>query len=296
MSDDEHDCLIIGGGPAGLTAAIYLARYRRDALLIDDGQSRAALIPESHNYPGFKGIGGTELLSRLRDQLSRYGGRVENATVDGLSVGGEGFVAQAGRRTLRARKVLMATGLVDEKPELAGVEEGVRAGWLRYCPICDGYEASDQRIGVIGALGAAGPKALFLRTYSRDVTVFPIGAREACCASKLAQADVKVAAAPAELTRTQNGVAITCTDGTQYELDALYPALGCTVRSKLARSLGASVADAGMLRVNDHQETTLRGIYAAGDVVADLHQLSVAMGHAALAATAIHRALPPNFR
>src|ERR1051325_12069152 len=116
MSDDEHDCLIIGGGPAGLTAAIYLARYRRDALLIDDGQSRAALIPESHNYPGFKGIGGTELLGRLRDQLSRYGGRVENATVDGLSVGGEGFVAQAGRRTLRARKVLMATGLVDERP------------------------------------------------------------------------------------------------------------------------------------------------------------------------------------
>jgi thioredoxin reductase (NADPH) len=76
----------------------------------------------------------------------------------------------------------------------------------------------------------------------------------------------------------------------------LYPALGCEIRSGLARALGAAVGDVGALNVDDHQETTVSGIYAAGDVVADLHQLSVAMGHAALAATAIHRSLPPNFR
>src|ERR1043165_5089440 len=222
MTDHAYDCLIIGGGPAGLTAAIYLARYRRDALVIDDGQSRASLIPESHNYPGFKGIGGTELLKRLRDQLSGYGGKVQNATVEDLSSHEGGFAARAGRHTLRARKVLIATGLVDEKPELASVEEGVRAGWVRYCPICDGYEARDQRIGVIGAPGAAGPKALFLRTYSRDVTVFPTGSGGACGSSELGEAGVKVAAAPTELARAENGIALTCIDGMRYELDVLY--------------------------------------------------------------------------
>jgi thioredoxin reductase (NADPH) len=296
MSEDDYDCLIIGGGPAGLTAAIYLARYLRNALVIDDGNSRAALIPESHNYPGFKGIGGTELLKRLRDQLSRYGGQVHDATVEKLSANGDGFAAEAGGRTLRARKVLMATGLVDAKPELASVEEGVRAGWVRYCPICDGYEARDQRIGVIGSLGAAGSKAVFLRTYSRDVIVFPTSSGDERDMSKLAEAGVQLTAAPTELTRAKNGVVLTCADGTRYELDVLYPALGCTIRSNLARALGARVAEVGTLKVDDHQQTTVEGIYAAGDVVADLHQISVAMGHAALAATAIHRTLPPNLR
>jgi thioredoxin reductase (NADPH) len=296
VSENGYDCLVIGGGPAGLIAAIYLARYRRAALVVDDGRSRAALIPESHNYPGFKGIGGTELLGRLRDQLARYGGTVQQATVEQLRASEDGFTAQAGRHTVRARKVLMATGLVDEKPELANLEEGVRAGWVRYCPICDGYEARDQRIGVIGELDAAGAKALFLRTYSRDITLFATGLRDANDPSELAKAGVKVAEAPVELARADHGVLLICADGTRHELDVLYPALGCTIRSGLARSLGAKVADVGTLKVDDHQQTTVNGLYAAGDVVADLHQLSVAMGHAALAATAIHRSLPPNLR
>ena len=296
MNDHKYDCLIIGGGPAGLTAAIYLARYLRNALIVDDGNSRAALIPESHNYPGFKGIGGTELLKRLREQLARHGGKIHKATVAKLSATGGGFAAEADGRTLRARKLLMATGLVDAKPELASVEEGVRAGWVRYCPICDGYEARDQRIGVIGALSSAGSKALFLRTYSRDVIVFPTGSGDTGCTSQLADAGVQVAAPPTELTRAKNGVVLTCADGARYELDVLYPALGCTIRSNLARALGADVAEVGTLKVDDHQQTSVEGIYAAGDVVADLHQISVAMGHAALAATAIHRSLPPHLR
>jgi thioredoxin reductase (NADPH) len=126
--------------------------------------------------------------------------------------------------------------------------------------------------------------------------VFPTGSSDACGTSKLDEAGVQIAAAPVELTRAKDGVVLACRDGRRYELDVLYPALGCTIRSSLARELGAAVADVGTLKVDDHQETTVEGLYAAGDVVADLHQLSVAMGHAALAATAIHRTLPPNLR
>src|SRR3954463_12990988 len=116
------DCLIVGGGPAGLTAAIYLARYRRKTRLIDSGESRAALIPESHNYPGFRGIGGPDLLRRLRDQAGLYGGVLERARVSALDRGEDGaFIARTGDSEIQARFVLLAAGLIDETPQIDGL-------------------------------------------------------------------------------------------------------------------------------------------------------------------------------
>ena len=109
------DCLIVGGGPAGLTAAIYLARYRRAAVIVDEGASRAALIPASHNYPGFKGIAGPDLLARLRDQALLYGAALEHGRVTTLQRRPRrGFLARWQGREVAARTVLLATGLVDE--------------------------------------------------------------------------------------------------------------------------------------------------------------------------------------
>jgi thioredoxin reductase (NADPH) len=292
------DCLIIGGGPAGLTAAIYLARYRRVTRLIDSGASRAALIPESHNYPGFKGIGGRELLARLRDQALRYGAVVEDGEVTALAREGDAFVAQCGTMHVRARRVLIATGLIDEAPPIEGFGESVYTGAVRFCPICDAYEAMDQRIGVLGDLTAAGKKALFLRTYTRDVVVFATAA--APCTPRdlrheLRDAGIAIVEHPTRVVRTDNGVSV-LVDGARHDVDVLYPALGCEVRSELALALGARCSDIGTLHVDDRQRTNVEGLYGAGDVVTDLHQLSVATGHAAIAATSIHNALPRNLR
>jgi thioredoxin reductase (NADPH) len=167
LSNDR--LLIVGGGPAGLTAAIYLARYRRDAVLVDEGVSRAKLIPASHNYPGFKGIAGPDLLARLREQ-ALLGATLEHGRVTTVQRGGEGgFIAQRSRRDISARTVLLATGLVDEAQTSRDW-----AGCLRRGPflLCDGYEATDRRIGVLGTKTEAGRKAFFLRTYSGQVMLF----------------------------------------------------------------------------------------------------------------------------
>ena len=295
------DCLIVGGGPAGLTAAIYLARYRRVTRLIDSGASRAALIPESHNYPGFKGIGGPELLRRLREQATLHGAVVENGEVTGLERTPEdgGFVARCGGEDIPARCVLLATGLVDERPPIDGFGDSVYTGAVRFCPICDGYEAMDRRIGVLGGLQSAGKKALFLRTYSRDVVVFATDdEREAASdvRKSLREAGVTLAGPPVKVERSTAGVSVIGRGGARHELDVLYPALGCEVRSDLATALGARCNEIGNLRVDDHQRTSVEGLYGAGDVVTDLHQLSVATAHAAIAATDIHNRLAPNPR
>lgn len=285
------DCLIIGGGPAGLTAAVYLARSYRSLQLIDSGSSRARLIPKSHNYPGFKGVGGEELLQRLRDQAAQYGVAVEHGAVDALQCDAAGvFTASIGSSSVQARAVILATGIVDTKPALA-VSGGDVHEVIRYCPICDGYEATDKKIVVLGGADAA-KKAAFLRTYTREVTWFS----ETSDASDSTIADIPWAGQALTIAIAPDGVIITGCDGKEQRFDLLYPALGCKARSDLATQLGSACSDVGTLRVDDHQQTTVRGLYAVGDVVSDLHQLAVATGHAAIAATALHNALPRNAR
>ncbi|MFB6452813.1 NAD(P)/FAD-dependent oxidoreductase [Bradyrhizobium tunisiense] len=166
------DYLVVGGGLAGLTAAIYLARYRRSVAVYDAGHSRAALIPKSHNYPGFPtGISGAELLERSAQQAAYYGVPITRDWIAAIEKTPEGFVAEGGEAEVRTRTVLLATGIVDIAPQMEGLDEAVRAPLVRYCPVCDAFEASDQRIAVVGASEAAINKAKFLRTYSNHVTL-----------------------------------------------------------------------------------------------------------------------------
>ncbi|MEA2976208.1 MAG: thioredoxin reductase [Alphaproteobacteria bacterium] len=302
MADNsEIDCLIVGGGPAGLTAAIYLARFRRNVTVVDSGQSRAALIPESHNYPGFaEGISGPDLLASLHEQASRYGARLESGKVEELRKSDGQFEAMVNGGSMRAQRVLLATGIVDESPDIPGMKDAIYRGALRFCPICDGYEAIDKRIGVLGRLQGAAKKSLFMRTYSRDVVLLPTEKAESIApedADMLKAAKVKVAPAlVTDVERTESTITAILQNGDRIEVDVLYPALGCEARSQLASALGARQNETGNVFVDDKQRTSIEGLYAAGDVVTDLHQISVATGHAAIAATAIHTSLPRNYR
>ena len=295
-----YDCAIVGAGPAGLTAAIYLARFRRSVVLFDAGHSRARWIPESHNCPGFPGgISGDALLRRLREQLSAYEVAQRPVRVQALERAGEGFVLadQNGGR-VQARKVLLATGIVDVLPEADWVEDAIDSGALRLCPVCDGFEASDQRIAVYGPAASALDHAAFLRTYSSDVALVCSDGDgpDASLRERAATLGVRVAECGPGIGFERERCTFERADGTRECFDTVYPFLGARAQSALATGAGAECDEDGTLRVDRSQMTTVEGLYAAGDVVSSLNQISVAVGHSGIAATAMHNALDRNPR
>lgn len=293
------DCLVIGAGPAGLTAAIYLGRFRRPALVVDAGAARASWIPVSHNIPGFAaGVGGPELLARMRAQAELYGAEIVSGEVTGLeALPDGGFVATAGERRIRAERVLLATGGLDVEPELPGLRDAVRRGLVRYCPICDAYEIYQQNVALIAAGKCRVKEAMLLRSYTAQLTVLTLGQQLEISDEErrqLSEADVRIVEEPvAELSVEGDRIASWhLQGGGQHRFDTVYTALGMRIRSGLATALGAEADEDGALVVDDHQRTTVPGLFAAGDVVRGLSQVCVATGQAAIAATTVNASLP----
>ena len=291
------DCIIIGAGPAGLTAAIYLARFHLSIRMFDCGSSRAAMIPRTYNHAGYPGgISGKALLARMLEQAEEYGAVREQAEVTGLRVLDDGFGVRIGDRELGARAVLLATGVVNHRPDMPDAlhDEALQRGLLRYCPICDGYEVTDKRIAVIGTGGHGAREALFLRGYSKDVTLVAPDAEhqiEEDHEGDLDAGGIKRVDGPCGNYAIEGDRIAFDTARGRLSFDTLYPALGSRIRSKLAVMAGARAAEDGCLEVDDHQRTSLPGLFAAGDVAKGLDQISHAMGEAGVAATTIRNLL-----
>lgn len=290
----DFDCLIVGGGPAGLTAATYLARFHRRAVIVDAGHSRARWIPVSHNVPGFPdGIPGSELLALIRSHADRYNVPIIASTVTQIIPVERGFRVIADAQTITARRVLLATGIVDNVPEMPSMAASLYGGALRLCPICDGFEATGQSVAVYGPPARAAAEAMFLRTYSDRVTLLPANDDPIAVEleEQLSARGVAIASIPSDVEVGKNDVQVSFADGSRSRFDVLYPALGAVVQSELAQSLGARCEQAGCIVVDHHQRTSVEGLYAAGDVVHELNQIAVAFGHAAIAATDIHNSI-----
>lgn len=294
------DTLVVGAGPAGLTAALYLARFRRRILLVDSGNSRAKLIPITHNYPGFpEGISGATLLGRLREQAARYGVHARIGTVTQISTVANGFVASVGEERVFSRTVILATGVVDKFPDISNIQEATLSGRLRWCPICDGYDVTDQNVAVLSTGKKGASHSLFLRTYTSRLTLLvdpKNGELDAAQRHQVCAAGIRLVENPLGGIETgPTGVVVHLNNGENLCFDSLYPMLGSDAQIELCTGLGARCAD-GELVVGVDQQTTVPGMYAAGDVVNALNQMSVGTGHAAIAATAIHNSLGQNSR
>lgn len=299
MEDDSTlDCLIIGAGPAGLTAGINLNRFFRDIRIIDAGYSRASLIPCTHNYPGFPdGINGNALLEQLRTQLHINGGEVLQGEVLRLQRADNGnFLAHTHNETIQARTVLLATGVVDVEPEMEGFQEVKEKGLIRYCPICDGFEFTNERIGVIARDEHGVRESVFIKHFSADLTMVDIdnGAfLDQRLTKRLARENIDLVQGCVDriFADDRDFVHVQMQDGTEHVFDVLYCALGTRVRSDLSRELGVRRNADDYLIIDEHMQTGIEGLYAAGDMTNRLSQITVATGQAAIAATAIHNRL-----
>jgi len=297
LRNDIVDCIVIGGGPAGLTAAIYLARYHLTVSVFDDLTSRAATIPISHNHAGFpEGISGKDLLARMRAQAVQYGTDVRHHRVASLIKDRGTFIARYDHGELRARSVLIATGVVNHRPEMPAQQhdQAVASGLIRYCPVCDGYEITDRRVGVIGRGTSAFKEALFLRSFTRDITIISPGDDHGLSCEELGRlkdASIRTLTGPVlSVELSEDSIDIVMREE-RLSFASIYPALGSDIRSSLVEGLGAKRSEDGCILVDSHQRTSVSGLYAAGDVVIGLDQISHAMGQAGVAATAIRNDL-----
>jgi thioredoxin reductase (NADPH) len=296
--DETLDCLIIGGGPAGLTAAIYLSRFHLRIMVVDGGKSRAAWIPTSHNHAGFpQGIAGAKLLELMKEQAQLYGTRIETGQVTRLERQGNGlFVAEWGSGPVEARTVLLATGVTNRRPPMDPEvhDDAMARGLIRYCPICDGYEITDKKVGVIGSGGRGVAETMFLRAYTADLAlVAPDGPHELDEDERatLGEAGVTLVDGPIEAIEPGSESIAIVAGGRRHDFATIYPALGSDTHTQLAEMVGARLSEDQCIGVDFRQRTSVEGLYAAGDVVHGLDQISHAMGEGGVAATTIRNDL-----
>ncbi|MBV9883209.1 MAG: NAD(P)/FAD-dependent oxidoreductase [Sphingomonadaceae bacterium] len=296
MSGQQYDCIVIGAGPAGLTAAIYLTRFHLSIKVVDAGKSRARLIPCTHNHAGYPdGISGEALVRLMTEQAQKYGASIVPGRVTRLDRVEDGFRAEWGGGSVLGRTVLLATGVTNRRPPMdeALHDDALAKGLIRYCPICDGYEVTDKKVGVIGSGGHGVAEAVFLRGFTEDITLIApdkahdLGAEDR---ARLDRYGIRAVDGPCQAVAAHEECIVVDTAEGHYTFDTVYPALGSDTHVELAQQVGAALKE-GVLVVDSHQRSSVPGLYAAGDVVLGLDQISHAMGEGGVAATTIRNDL-----
>ena len=288
MREDGYDVVVVGGGAAGLSGALTLARAGRSVLVVDDGRPRNAPAGHVHNYLGREGTPPAELLAIGRGEVAGYGGEVVDGRVSGARREDDGFVVLLdGGREVRARRLLVTTGLVDELPDVPGVAEG----WGRdvlHCPFCHGAEVRDRPVGVLGTNALAVHQALLWRQWSADVVLFRHASpepteqeRERLAARGIALVEGRVAGLVRDGGRL-TGVRLA--DGSVVEREAVVVAPLFTARAGVLAGLGLAAED----RVRDGVPfgsavpagptgaTAVPGVWVAGNVADPTAQVVVA--------------------
>jgi thioredoxin reductase (NADPH) len=290
-----YDAVIIGGGPAGLTAAIYLARSLRSVAVVDcDRPARSDWVQVNHNYLGFPdGISIVDLGKRGRAQAEQYGARFYETEATSISrLDGE-FEVTAGQHKLCGRAVILATGVTDNWVEFPGYEEFIGRS-MHWCIVCDGYEMQGQRVLVVGDDEHAAQVAMQMVRFTNDVSLLvrmeapemDQRLRQALSARGIRVMSGEIATARAR----EPGVfaAVVLAGGEEIEVDHLFSEQGARPNVALAESMGIDLTDDGYIRVDTEGRTSMAAIYAAGDVTRLFsHQVVTAAHEGATAATSL---------
>ena len=305
MSNDLYDCIVIGAGPAGLSASLFLARYLRRTLTFHHNSPRNEYAHGVHGFLGHHGIRPAELLARGRDEVTSHGGLIIEACVTAVEkVSSDHFRVSAGNeetQVFEARRLLLATGLRDLTPDCPGFREFYGSS-VHHCPDCDGYEVKDKRVAVLAHDQNSAAFTANLLTWTKHLTLLT-DKREISTEDREKLAGLNVA------VRTEAVVAlegnkearqlqrVIFSEGEPLECDALFFNLGTELATNFHETIGCRLDDeCGLLWVDKTQQTSVDGVYAAGDVTPHSQLAVVAAAEGAMAAIHIHRSLIPEER
>jgi thioredoxin reductase (NADPH) len=293
---DVREVIVVGGGIAGLSAAIYLGRAQRDILVIDSGHSMAKWEPVVENYLGFpRGVGGEELLRNGTLQAKRHDVRFARDEIKSASAGNSLFVLKGKKKTYRTKRLLLATGIYHLPPEIPGVKQCLGHSMF-FCKDCDGYRVRGKRIAIIGANNEAVEYALGMLHYSACVIVATNGDRprwDKRHARWLKEYEIPVARKPVRDVEHQKRKirALEFAGEKSVKIDYLFTTRGDIFYNQLAKKLGAKLDSEGQIKVDQCMRTSVPRLYAAGCVTPANCQMIIAAGQGAAAAQAINRDL-----
>ncbi len=288
------DSIIIGAGPAGLSAAIYLSRFNRSALVIDRGQGRTSNLEVNENYLGFpEGIAAQDLTERGREQARRYGTVFSRDSVESIVSEAETFIVAGRADSYRAKTVILATGVTDLFPNLDPYKEYL-GRTLFWCITCDGYKTRNQKVLVVGDTNDAACTALQFLNFTPFVTLitnYPTGIAELSplWRTRLQQANIPLVEAEIKHLEGRDGIltAVELDNGQYLETNFIINQQGAVPNTKLAVELGVTINSEGYIETDEEQRTNIPFVYAAGDVTrAYAHQIVTAAHEGSMAAQA----------
>ena len=307
QNEQLYDCIVVGAGPAGLSAALFLARSRRRVLTFHHNSPRNLYSHGVHGFLGHHGILPMELLAHGRDEVAQHGGLIIESCVTHVEkISDECFKVTAGEQNegeqvFSARRLLLATGLHDLTPDCPGFRDFYGTS-VFHCPDCDGFEVSDQRVAILGHGKRAAELALYMLTWTDKLTLITNGVRDDLTeehVQKLARFNIHLTdqsihslEGDVEARRLKR---ICFDDGSTLDCDALFFHLGTRPASDLHTMLGCKLdEECGLIHVDEEQQTSVHGVYAAGDITPRSQLAVVAAAEGALAAIHIHQSLIPE--
>lgn len=299
--DSIYDCIIVGGGPAGLTCGIFLGRYRRRVLICDSGKPRNYASHGVHGFLGQHGILPGELLSRGREEAKSSGVDFCECVVTSIERAGDEYQVTTTSGTMRARRIVLAYGVRDLLPDIPELASFYGRS-VFHCPDCDGFEVSDQRVGVLGWGKKVAGLALKLLQWTEQITIFTHGEPrdlDAELTSKLLAERIGVNEEKVIALEGTDGKlrAAVLSTGERVPLDAMFFTIGVERSCRLAEDLGCEVyADAPNIVVDEYRETMVKGVYAIGDLAPGSQLAITSAADGAIAAIAINKSLLPPGR
>jgi thioredoxin reductase len=293
---ERVDALVVGGGPAGLSAATWLGRYRRRTLVVDAGHHRNRAVEAIHGVLGRDPIAPAPFRQAAIEDLARYPHvTVRQGTVAAIEPDGGGFVADVGGQPVRASRIVLATGVRDVLPELDGIEEHYGAG-VQHCPTCEGFESRDRPVVVLGWGEHVPAFAAELLDWASELVIVADEASpriDEAQRRRLAELGVEVVDERAvALVGPRGGLrAVRLAVGREVAAEAVFFSIGHVPTTDLAEQLGCARTDEGVIEVDHEMATSVAGVYAAGDVTPGMQLVNVAMGEGTVAGVACAQSL-----